>query len=474
MGRRDNGGLLLGSERTSVGGASQGFLEVAAQAGYDLGDPGESQFGMVAYNAAVMLRRLIREASQVGGRRKIGRNEPCPCGSGKKFKKCCIGEKPKTEGDPMLEVLMRPGPPPAAMIPRLYSTDVMSEDTNLLTDLMMRDPDLCKIRFPPMQVNRFFGDRLPPNFNMFSRDDEDKCIDEIANAFVLEYDQTPVFEAFLDSVVRAGQRAQNMSELRALSLGYFLALSESTSGEDRLKGGPLSVAFCRISLFSMEGLMAEVDRTHAPAKTIDQGEDELDVGDNPDDVGAFPDIIKERLPEGFFDALRNAKREAVELLRSVRQGEFPVPLPFPCVAQLILWSALHSKAEPEVEEKGKKEFLDIIAQTETEFCEEDLRLWGQAIQSFLDTATELGSEEEKQARMLLLLLKYPTSVDLASVFIEGSVRAGGMGSLPWEVEILSVRSDASVDSAFLGRYSDRLLKEGYPTLAARVRSCGEQ
>ena len=22
--------------------------------------------------------------------RKIGRNDPCPCGSGKKFKKCCI------------------------------------------------------------------------------------------------------------------------------------------------------------------------------------------------------------------------------------------------------------------------------------------------------------------------------------------------------------------------------------------------
>ncbi|WP_420810705.1 SEC-C metal-binding domain-containing protein [Desulfovibrio ferrophilus] len=22
---------------------------------------------------------------------KIGRNEPCPCGSGKKYKKCCMG-----------------------------------------------------------------------------------------------------------------------------------------------------------------------------------------------------------------------------------------------------------------------------------------------------------------------------------------------------------------------------------------------
>jgi SWIM/SEC-C metal-binding protein len=27
---------------------------------------------------------------------KIGRNEPCPCGSGKKFKKCCEGLQPET------------------------------------------------------------------------------------------------------------------------------------------------------------------------------------------------------------------------------------------------------------------------------------------------------------------------------------------------------------------------------------------
>ena len=26
-----------------------------------------------------------------GGQRKVGRNEPCPCGSGKKYKKCCLG-----------------------------------------------------------------------------------------------------------------------------------------------------------------------------------------------------------------------------------------------------------------------------------------------------------------------------------------------------------------------------------------------
>ncbi|HHW13378.1 MAG TPA: hypothetical protein GXX28_00395, partial [Firmicutes bacterium] len=24
-------------------------------------------------------------------KQKIGRNDPCPCGSGKKYKKCCLG-----------------------------------------------------------------------------------------------------------------------------------------------------------------------------------------------------------------------------------------------------------------------------------------------------------------------------------------------------------------------------------------------
>jgi uncharacterized protein YecA (UPF0149 family) len=29
--------------------------------------------------------------SQVKKEEKIGRNDPCPCGSGKKYKKCCWG-----------------------------------------------------------------------------------------------------------------------------------------------------------------------------------------------------------------------------------------------------------------------------------------------------------------------------------------------------------------------------------------------
>ena len=32
------------------------------------------------------------EVKNIDIKKKVGRNEPCPCGSGKKFKKCCIGK----------------------------------------------------------------------------------------------------------------------------------------------------------------------------------------------------------------------------------------------------------------------------------------------------------------------------------------------------------------------------------------------
>ena len=32
------------------------------------------------------------ETPYVRGTQKVGRNDPCPCGSGKKFKKCCMGK----------------------------------------------------------------------------------------------------------------------------------------------------------------------------------------------------------------------------------------------------------------------------------------------------------------------------------------------------------------------------------------------
>ncbi|MDP6121128.1 MAG: SEC-C metal-binding domain-containing protein, partial [Rhodospirillales bacterium] len=40
---------------------------------------------------AEQIRRMVRtEESKATG--QTGRNAPCPCGSGKKYKKCCLGK----------------------------------------------------------------------------------------------------------------------------------------------------------------------------------------------------------------------------------------------------------------------------------------------------------------------------------------------------------------------------------------------
>jgi SWIM/SEC-C metal-binding protein len=35
------------------------------------------------------LEKLLNPTKPVQSTKKVGRNDPCPCGSGKKFKKCC-------------------------------------------------------------------------------------------------------------------------------------------------------------------------------------------------------------------------------------------------------------------------------------------------------------------------------------------------------------------------------------------------
>ena len=42
---------------------------------------------------------------------KIGRNDPCPCGSGLKYKKCCLGKEQRTESAA------------AELMPRQYGID---------------------------------------------------------------------------------------------------------------------------------------------------------------------------------------------------------------------------------------------------------------------------------------------------------------------------------------------------------------
>ena len=49
----------------------------------------DSQRGRLAM--ANRLAELESQGETLVRRKKLGRNDPCPCNSGKKFKKCCMG-----------------------------------------------------------------------------------------------------------------------------------------------------------------------------------------------------------------------------------------------------------------------------------------------------------------------------------------------------------------------------------------------
>ena len=62
------------SELIDDDGSDEAFCPECAAAGHDPND----------------LSIFVPPPASFGGRRKSGRNDPCPCGSGRKYKRCCL------------------------------------------------------------------------------------------------------------------------------------------------------------------------------------------------------------------------------------------------------------------------------------------------------------------------------------------------------------------------------------------------
>lgn len=62
-------------------GISKSFGMAALEAGVDIGNKKEMEKFLNLYNEQQLGNRHSKQ--------KIGRNDPCPCGRGKKYKRCC-------------------------------------------------------------------------------------------------------------------------------------------------------------------------------------------------------------------------------------------------------------------------------------------------------------------------------------------------------------------------------------------------
>jgi len=70
-------------------GMAKSFAMAAKDAGVDITNEREMKKFMALYNLQQFAKLKTDDISRSKSKVKIGRNDPCPCGSGKKYKKCC-------------------------------------------------------------------------------------------------------------------------------------------------------------------------------------------------------------------------------------------------------------------------------------------------------------------------------------------------------------------------------------------------
>jgi preprotein translocase subunit SecA len=71
-------------------GFAKQFVMTAMNEGVDIEDKQAMDKFTQQYNARITSSQTVPAPQIANSMPKVGRNEPCPCGSGKKFKKCCI------------------------------------------------------------------------------------------------------------------------------------------------------------------------------------------------------------------------------------------------------------------------------------------------------------------------------------------------------------------------------------------------
>ena len=70
-------------------GFAKSFTMAAKNAGFDITDEKEMQLFNLIYNMHQLAKLKNDNKNTYKSKNNIGRNAPCPCGSGKKYKKCC-------------------------------------------------------------------------------------------------------------------------------------------------------------------------------------------------------------------------------------------------------------------------------------------------------------------------------------------------------------------------------------------------
>ena len=215
--------------------------ELVSRAGYDLGDESELVMGMTAALATLRVCDALR-TRRVPRDDRVGRNDPCPCGSGKKHKKCCLrtgapgpGPERYDPGDP----LERPD-----LVPRFHVAETLAVDLGRLEELFCADETLREVRFTPEKLVAFLLAEAPEaNLPPPSDDPEEEDLEgerRVAR-YLREVEGIEALGNLDRALLRAARdSAECDQDVRSLAAGLALTeLAAATDGNASKAPSPL-------------------------------------------------------------------------------------------------------------------------------------------------------------------------------------------------------------------------------------------
>jgi SEC-C motif len=434
------------------------MLQTLHEAGCDMRDERKAQMGMVACNVArLVCHHILRKPSaQSAQKAQAGRNEPCPCGSGKKYKKCCIDidRTPAAINDHGIEF----GP---EIVPRLWDIGAIQEDSRLLIEIMERDPAFANVGFSPEKITAFLAsvladqDRLiPPDSDEEARE---RAIDDLAVRCIRESGEPNVTRSLDKKFLAAAARAQSASEVRALATGMCLAMLAEAAKDPR--DDLLAIILFRKALTHAAKSM------HVLSKVL-SGVDDGDIARWMEGAAdpAFIDKIKSaasQLGESELAFMHSeCERFYDDLHAAIEADEFPVPPPF---ATLLALLGRLTQAPP------SEDLPDIVMTFAGELSEDHHIVYGKMLDGWLDGNKEQPKRIVETVTTMRNLCKIQAIGDFMPKLLVRCLREQRWVPFDEEEAGFITRPDPSIEmQAFVAEYGSWLRTKGYFAMADQL------
>jgi len=440
-------------------------------AGCDTKNEHDLQMGMIAYNTALLVwdrRNTHKRSGRPSEKSNTGRNAPCPCGSGKKYKKCCLNKDQAVSADAYPRSSLEFG---SESLPRLWDERAVANDCAILGEIMDRDPAFAKMGFSKEKVTAFIDTVIKddPSFLKGDKDVFDRKLDDLAARYVRESGEGNVAKGMKENVLAAIPRTQSKDEMRALATGLCLALMDDSSieADTAVEAGAslLNVILFRRALFDA------IQSAAVFGKIFDR------LGGDPEEVRrliAQNDPSVRETIESCMESLSPSDKATLqttfeknreELWNTITSGEFPVPMPFATHLALFVrfsFLARNNRSSPEA-------LSGMIKAFSNELIEEDYVLYSQMLERWLKDCENRSGDVAKAAELMLGFCAIRSIEEFVPNLMVNSARQGLFIPFEEEEQLFIDRCLESCDDpGLLAKYGAWLTSKGFPGMANRL------